>query len=231
MKISVVGKEVTGRDLAQMVISLELSDNPFDSCSTIVEAPEVDGLQIETGNQDLIVVAPELEQRQLWLGLFGLRSSNNHEAVRMEPVKRLIIEFGCLHSCTDRDVFQVSQLAFDGSGESGDDDKVSFALLPASRGAAPHARNLWFVPRSKAVDDRNVVHAWWGCNRLLRLVVFRRLQGRWNRGRRSRERADEVWQSSWPITGRGVCAAIDEFANKSLTRSDPFCAIIFAPGS
>ena len=132
MKISVVGKEVTGRDLAQRVISLELSDNPFDSCSTIVEAPEVDGLQIETGNQDLIVVPPELEQRQLWLGLFGLRSSNNHEAVRMEPVKRLIIELGCLHSCTDRDVFQVSQLAFDGSGESGDDDKASFALLQHS---------------------------------------------------------------------------------------------------
>src|SRR5512132_2431379 len=129
MKVSVVGKEVTGRDLAQRVISLELSDNPFDSCSTIVEAPEVDGLQIEIGNQDLIVVPPELEQRQLWLGLFGLRSSNNHEAVRMEPAKRLIIEFGCLHSCTDRDVFQVSQLAFDRSGESGDDDKASFALL------------------------------------------------------------------------------------------------------
>ena len=129
MKISVVGKEVTGRDLAQRVISLELSDNPFDSCSTIVEAPEVDGLQIEIGNQDLIVVPPELEQRQLWLRLFGLRSSNNHEAVRMEPVKRLIIEVGCLHSCTDRDVFQVSQLAFDRSGESGDDDKASFALL------------------------------------------------------------------------------------------------------
>ena len=129
MKVSVVGKEVTRGDLAQRVISLELSDNPFDSCSTIVEAPEVDGLQIEIGNQDLIVVPPELEQRQLWLGLFGLRSSNNHEAVRMEPANRLIIAFGCLHSCTDRDVFQVSQLAFDRSGESGDDDKASFALL------------------------------------------------------------------------------------------------------
>src|SRR6058998_316753 len=135
MKVSVVGKEVTGRDLAQRVISLELSDNPFDSCSTIVEAPEVDGLQIEIGNQDLIVVPPELEQRQLWLGLFGLRSSNNHEAVRMEPAKRLIIEFGCLHSCTDRDVFQVSQLAFDRSGESGDDDKASLEQIQGTAGS------------------------------------------------------------------------------------------------
>jgi phage protein D len=65
MKISVVGKEVTGRDLAQRVISLELSDNPFDSRSTIVEAPDVEGSQIEIGNQDLIVVAPEFEQCQL----------------------------------------------------------------------------------------------------------------------------------------------------------------------
>ena len=43
MKVSVVGKEVTGRDLAQRVISLELSDNPFDSRSTVVEAPDVEG--------------------------------------------------------------------------------------------------------------------------------------------------------------------------------------------
>src|SRR5262245_38376270 len=78
------------------------------------------------------------------------------------------------------------------------------------QGAAPRARSLWFVPRSKAVDDRSVVHAWWDCNRLLRLVVFRRLQGRWNRDRRSNEMADGVWQSSWLITGRGVCAALSE---------------------
>ena len=44
MKVSLVGKEVPGRDLAQRVISLELSNNPFDSRSTVVEAPEVDGV-------------------------------------------------------------------------------------------------------------------------------------------------------------------------------------------
>jgi hypothetical protein len=106
MKVSVVGKKVPRGNLAQRVISLELSDNPFDSRSTIVEAPKVEGSQIEIGNQDLVLVPPELEQRQLWLRLFGLRSSNNYEAVRMEPVKRLIIELGCLHSCTDRDYFR-----------------------------------------------------------------------------------------------------------------------------
>ena len=129
MKVSVVGKEVTSRDLAQRVISLELSDNPFDSRPTIVEAPDVEGPQIEIGNQGLIVVAPELEQGQLLVRLFGLRSSNNYEAVRMKPANGLIIKFGCLHSWTDRDVFQVSQLAFDRSGEPGDDDKASFALF------------------------------------------------------------------------------------------------------
>ena len=129
MKVSVVGKEVPGRDLAQRVISLELSNNPFDSRSTIVEAPDVEGSQIEIGNQDLIVVAPEFEQGQLLVRLFGLRSSNNYEAVRMKPANGLIIKFGCLHSWTHRDVFQVSQLAFDRSGESGNDDKASFALF------------------------------------------------------------------------------------------------------
>ena len=129
MKVSVVGKEVPGRDLAQRVISLELSNNPFDFRSTIVEAPDVEGSQIEIGNQDLIVVAPEFEQGQLLVRLFGLRSSNNYEAVRMKPANGLIIKFGCLHSWTHRDVFQVSQLAFDRSGESGNDDKASFALF------------------------------------------------------------------------------------------------------
>ena len=62
MKVNVVGKEVTGRDLAQRVISLELSNNPFDSRSTIVEAPDVEGSQIEVGNQDLVVVAPSLNK-------------------------------------------------------------------------------------------------------------------------------------------------------------------------
>jgi hypothetical protein len=251
MKVSVVGKEVTRGDLAQRVISLELSDNPFDSCSTIVEAPEVDGLQIEIGNQDLIVVPPELEQRQLWLGLFGLRSSNNHEAVRMEPAKRLIIEFGCLHSCTDRGVFQVSQLAFDRSGESGDDDKASFALLQplddravvkSFVGADDHRFDFQrdfgkasFEQIQGTAGSMNISRAqlpmpevfgssleakqWMiGASSTLggvvtdfcALFVFRRLQGRWNRGRRSRERANGVWQSSWPITGRGVCAALSE---------------------
>src|SRR2546430_16485842 len=117
MKVSVYGKEVTGRDLTQRVISLELSDNPFDSCSTIVEAPEVDGLQIEIGNQDLIVVPPELEQRQLWLGLFGLRWSNNHQAVRMEPPKWLRIPLRCLDPRTPRDAYQVRPVALDSPGD------------------------------------------------------------------------------------------------------------------
>ena len=111
------------------VISLELSDNPFDSRSTIVEAPDVEGSQIEIGNQDLIVVAPEFEQCQLLVRLFGLRSSNNYEAARMKPANGLIIKFGCLHSWTHRDVFQVSQLAFDRSGESGNDDKASVVVF------------------------------------------------------------------------------------------------------
>src|SRR5262245_47065320 len=129
MKVSVVGKEVTSRDLAQRVISLESSDNPFDSRPTIVEAPDVEGPQIEIGNQDLIVIAPELEQSQLLVRLFGLRSSNNYEAVRMKPANGLIIKYGCLHFCTHRDVFQVIQLAFDRSGEPGADDQASFAHL------------------------------------------------------------------------------------------------------
>src|SRR5918995_1931179 len=98
MQVSLVGKEVTRGDLAQGVVSLEFSDNALDACSTIVEAPEVEGPQIEIGNQHLVVIFPQLEQRQLWVRLFGLRSSNNHEVVRMGPANGLIRELGCLHA-------------------------------------------------------------------------------------------------------------------------------------
>lgn len=131
MQVRLVGKKVMCRDLAQGVISLEFPDNALDAGSTIVEAPEIEGPQIDIGNQHLIVVFAELEQRQLWVRLFGLRSSNNHEAIRMGPVTGLIMKFGCLHTRTDRDIFEVSQLVFDRSGESRDDDKASFALLQA----------------------------------------------------------------------------------------------------
>src|SRR5262249_61735597 len=104
MKVSVVGKEVTSRDLAQRVISLEISDNPFDSRPTIVEAPDVEGPQIEIGNQDLIMIAPELEQGQLLVRLFGLMSSNNYEAVSVEPANGLIIKSGCWQAGTDGEV-------------------------------------------------------------------------------------------------------------------------------
>src|SRR5262245_66539579 len=100
MKVSVVGKEVTGRDLAQRVISLELSDNPFDSRSSVVEAPDVEGPQSEIGNQDLIVVTPELEQGQLLVQLFALRSSNNYDALRMKLAHRLITKCSCLKFAT-----------------------------------------------------------------------------------------------------------------------------------
>ena len=71
MKVSLVGKKVTGRDLAQRVISLEFSNNALDAGSTVVEAPEVEGSQIEIGNQHLIVVFAELEQVNCWSGSSG----------------------------------------------------------------------------------------------------------------------------------------------------------------
>ncbi len=108
MKISLVGKEVTCRNLTQSVISFEISDHALDSCAAIVEAPQVEGPQTEIGNQDLIMVPAELEQCQLLVRLFGLRSSNHYEAVRMGPADGLIMELGRLHTLADQDVVQVS---------------------------------------------------------------------------------------------------------------------------
>jgi len=129
MKIGLVGKEVACRNLAQGVVSLQFPDDPFDPCPTVVEAPEVEGLQIEIRNQYLVVVLAELEQRKLFVWLFWLGSSDDHKTVGMRPASGLISKLGCLHTQTDMGVMEVGQLAFDGPGELGHNDKVSLSFL------------------------------------------------------------------------------------------------------
>ena len=101
MKIGDVGKEMTCGNFAQGVVSLEFPDDPLHPCSVVVEAPEVEGLEIEIRHQYLVVILAQLEQRKLFGGLFWLRSPNNHKAVRMEPTRRLIVKLGCLYAMTD----------------------------------------------------------------------------------------------------------------------------------
>ena len=136
MKVGLDGKDVTRGNLAQGVVCLELSDNSFYPCTTIVESPEVEGHQSEICNQCLVVILAELEQRKLLVRLIRLGPLNNDEAVRMGPAHRLVSKFGCLHTPTNRGIMQVGQLAFDGLGELGHNDK--WARLSSS-----HSMILW----------------------------------------------------------------------------------------
>ncbi len=101
MKIGLVGKEVTCRNFAQGVVSLEFPDDSFHPCSVVVEAPEVEGLEIEVGHQHLVMILAQLEQRELLAGLLRLRPPDDYKAVRMQPTSRLIGKLGCLHPMTD----------------------------------------------------------------------------------------------------------------------------------
>lgn len=49
MKINFVGKELVGGDLAERVVSLELSDDELYLGPIVVEAPELEGLEGHIG--------------------------------------------------------------------------------------------------------------------------------------------------------------------------------------
>lgn len=69
MEVRLVGKEVTRGDAAQGIVALELFDQQLDASAIVVEAPEVERLQGEVGDEDLVVIPTELEERQLFGGL------------------------------------------------------------------------------------------------------------------------------------------------------------------
>ncbi len=123
MEVGFVGQEVVAWDTTECVISLELANDQFDASTVVVEAPEVEWLQRQIGDQDLVVVAAELEQRQLLGRLFGLWPANDHEAIAAPPAGRLVAELGDLDAAARSRVAQVSEPALDGSGQARDDDE------------------------------------------------------------------------------------------------------------
>lgn len=133
MEVGFVGQEVMAGDVAECVISLELANDQFDTSTVVVEAPEVERLQRQIGDQDLVVVAAELEQCQLLARLFGLWAANDHEATAAPPAGRLVAELGDLDAAARTGVAQVGEPALDGPGQARDDDKAWPSQLRAIR--------------------------------------------------------------------------------------------------
>ena len=88
-------------------------DEEFDAGAVVVEAPEIERLQGQIGDQDLVVISAQLEQRQLLGRILGLRPSGDDEAVGVRPPGGLVAELGDLDSSAGTQVAQVRQLAFD----------------------------------------------------------------------------------------------------------------------
>src|SRR6516164_1670321 len=65
MEVRLVGEEVSRRDGTKSVVAFELANDELDASSIVVEAPEVQRLQREIGDEHLVVIAAELEQGQL----------------------------------------------------------------------------------------------------------------------------------------------------------------------
>ena len=57
VEVGFVGQEVMAGDTAECVISLELGNDQFDASTVVVEAPEVERLQRQIGDQDLVMEA------------------------------------------------------------------------------------------------------------------------------------------------------------------------------
>src|ERR1700730_1338453 len=72
LKVGFVGEEVACGDTPECVIPFELANDQFDAGAIVVKAPEVERLQSEIADQDLVVVAAQLGQRQVLAPLLGL---------------------------------------------------------------------------------------------------------------------------------------------------------------
>ena len=97
VEVGFVGEEVMAGDVPQGVISLKLANDQFDTSAVIVEAPKVERLQRQIGDQNLVVVAAELEQRQLLSRLLGLEAANDYEADK-NKVRAAIKKAGTISS-------------------------------------------------------------------------------------------------------------------------------------
>ena len=60
VEVGFVGEEVMAGDVPQGVISLKLANDQFDTSAVIVDAPKVERLQRQIGDQNLVVEAAEL---------------------------------------------------------------------------------------------------------------------------------------------------------------------------
>jgi len=118
-----LAKKLTG-DTAECVISLELANDQFDTSAVVVEAPEVERLQRQIGDQDLVVVAADLEQLQLLGRLFGLGPAYDHEAIGAAPAGGLVTEVGDLDAAARTGVAQVGKPALDGASQARNDDEA-----------------------------------------------------------------------------------------------------------
>lgn len=88
MKVGLVGEEGSGGDAAQGVISFELLDQQLDAGPVVVEAPKIQWLQRQIGDQDLVVIFAEREERQRLGRFFGLGAADHHEAIAMRSASR-----------------------------------------------------------------------------------------------------------------------------------------------
>jgi len=124
MEVGLVGTKVTSRDAAQGVVPFELLDEEFDAGTVVVEAPEVERLQRQIGDQDLVVILAQLEQRELGGRFLGLGPADHHEAIGPQPMGRLIPKLGDLDPAAGTGVLEMGEFAFDRPRQAGHDHET-----------------------------------------------------------------------------------------------------------
>ncbi len=128
MEVGFVGQVVARGDVAQGVVAFELLDDQLDGSAMVVEAPEVEWLQGQIGDENLVMIAPELKQSQLFAGILRLRPSDHYETRRMWPTVSLVVKPSCLDAPAEAAVAQTAQSPLDRRSKPCHDD-VACALL------------------------------------------------------------------------------------------------------
>src|SRR5881397_277486 len=134
MKIGFVGQKVMRWDLAQVITAFEFANDPFHARAAVVEAPQVQWLQGEIGDEHLIVIVAQLEQRQLLAGCFRLGSSHHYEPITCFPSGWLIEELSSRNVSPVMVIAQAGQSLLDGPSQLGGHDKASLSLFQPGNG-------------------------------------------------------------------------------------------------
>jgi hypothetical protein len=150
MEVRFVGRKLTGWDLGQRIVGLQLFDDEFDGGSKIVETVDSMRPKAKVGYESMVAEATDGEQRRLGALLLGYSLAHHHKSIRLRPTMWLVHAFRDLEASPDFGILQAWDPIFERTCQPRHDDE-----LPAMRFDRPHH---FVVEESRIRADPYLTH-------------------------------------------------------------------------